>query len=156
MKEKSEFLYPHRIIDTSNIRSLLSSSSSHGLCGGHNLGNTCFMNSSIACLSNCIELTTYFLTEEFKKDLNKDNPRGLGGKLAIEWYKLLYEYWIENNRTGNPSSFKSTIGKKAHRFRGYGQQDSNEFMTFFLDYINEDLNKVTNAPYEEIQEQKDN
>ena len=149
-------IYTRRIINTSDLNKLLKENSSHGLCGSHNLGNTCFMNSSIACLSNCIELTTYFLTEEFKKDLNKDNPRGLGGKLAIEWYKLLYEYWIENNRTGNPSSFKSTIGKKAHRFRGYGQQDSNEFMTFFLDYINEDLNKVTNAPYEEIQEQKDN
>ena len=149
-------IYTRRIIDTSQLKKILDENSSHGLCGSHNLGNTCFMNSSIACLSNCIELTTYFLTEEFKKDLNKDNPRGLGGKLAIEWYKLLYEYWIENNRTGNPSSFKSTIGKKAHRFRGYGQQDSNEFMTFFLDYINEDLNKVTNAPYEEIQEQKDN
>ena len=149
-------IHTRRIINTSDLNKLLKENSSHGLCGSHNLGNTCFMNSSIACLSNCIELTTYFLTEEFKKDLNKDNPRGLGGKLAIEWYKLLYEYWIENNRTGNPSSFKSTIGKKAHRFRGYGQQDSNEFMTFFLDYINEDLNKVTNAPYEEIQEQKDN
>ena len=149
-------IHTRRIINTSDLNKLLKENSSHGLCGSHNLGNTCFMNSSIACLSNCIELTTYFLTEEFKKDLNKDNPRGLGGKLAIEWYKLLYEYWIENNRTGNPSSFKSTIGKKAHQFRGYGQQDSNEFMTFFLDYINEDLNKVTNAPYEEIQEQKDN
>ena len=148
-------IYTRRIIDTSQLKKILDENSSHGLCGSHNLGNTCFMNSSIACLSNCIELTTYFLTKEFENDLNKNNPRGLGGKLAIEWYKLLYEYWIENNRTGNPSSFKNTIGKKAQRFRGFGQQDSNEFMTFFLDYINEDLNKVTKAPYEEIQEQKD-
>ena len=149
-------IYTRRIIDTSQLKKILNENSSHGLCGSHNLGNTCFMNSSIACLSNCIELTTYFLTKEFENDLNQNNPRGLGGKLAIEWYKLLYEYWIENNRTGNPSSFKNTIGKKAQRFRGFGQQDSNEFMTFFLDYINEDLNKVTKAPYEEIPEQKDN
>ena len=149
-------IYTRHIIDISALIKLLNENSSHGLCGSHNLGNTCFMNSSIACLSNCIELTTYFLTKEYEDNLNKENPRGLGGKLAIEWYKLLYEYWIENTRTGNPSSFKSTIGRKAQRFRGYGQQDSNEFMTFFLDYINEDLNKVTKAPYEEIQEQQDN
>ena len=87
-------IYTRRIIDTSQLKKILDENSSHGLCGSHNLGNTCFMNSSIACLSNCIELTTYFLTKEFENDLNKNNPRGLGGKLAIEWYKLLYEYLL--------------------------------------------------------------
>ena len=154
MKEKSEFLYPHRIIDTSNIRSLLSSSSSHGLCGGHNLGNTCFMNSSIACLSNTLELTIYFLTKAYLKDINKENPRGTKGKLAKEWYNLLYQYWIQKTKTGDPSDFKKVISKKASIFRGYEQQDSNEFMIIFLDYLNEDLNKVTKEVYEEISEQK--
>ncbi len=154
MKEQSEFLYPHRIIDTSNIRSLLSSSSSHGLCGGHNLGNTCFMNSSIACLSNTLELTIYFLTKAYLKDINKDNPRGTKGKLAKEWYNLLYQYWIQKTKTGDPSDFKKVISKKASIFRGYEQQDSNEFMIIFLDYLNEDLNKVTKEVYEEIAEQK--
>ena len=154
MKENSEFLYPHRIIDTSNIRSLLSSSSSHGLCGGHNLGNTCFMNSSIACLSNTLELTIYFLTKAYLKDINKENPRGTKGKLAKEWYNLLYQYWIQKTKTGDPSDFKKVIAKKASIFRGYEQQDSNEFMIIFLDYLNEDLNKVTKEVYEEIAEQK--
>ena len=154
MKEKSEFLYPHRIIDTSNIRSLLSSSSSHGLCGGYNLGNTCFMNSSIACLSNTLELTIYFLTKAYLKDINKENPRGTKGKLAKEWYNLLYQYWIQKTKTGDPSDFKKVISKKASIFRGYEQQDSNEFMIIFLDYLNEDLNKVTKEVYEEISEQK--
>ena len=154
MKENSEFLYPHRIIDTSNIRSLLSSSSSHGLCGGHNLGNTCFMNSSIACLSNTLELTIYFLTKAYLKDINKENPRGTKGKLAKEWYNLLYQYWIQKTKTGDPSDFKKVIAKKASIFRGYEQQDSNEFMIIFLDYLNEDLNKVSKEVYEEISEQK--
>ncbi len=155
-KENRKSIYTRRIIDISILNKILSPTSSHGKCGGHNLGNTCFMNSSIACLSNCTELTTYFLSKEYEKDLNKENPRGLQGKLAKEWYKLLYEYWVENNRVGNPSSFKNTIARKAHIFKGFGQQDSNEFMTFFLDYINEDLNKENTVPYEEIEEQRDN
>jgi len=33
-----------------------------GLVGLHNLGNTCFMNSALQCLSNTVSLTNYFLS----------------------------------------------------------------------------------------------
>lgn len=32
-----------------------------GVCGLQNLGNTCFMNSALQCLSNTPQLTKYFL-----------------------------------------------------------------------------------------------
>ena len=57
---------------------------------------------------------------------------------------------------GDPSDFKRTIGQKAVRFRGYGQQDSNEFMSVFLDYLNEDLNKTTKKQYIELKEKGEN
>ena len=149
-------IYTRRIIDTSKINKYLKENSTHGLCGGKNLGNTCFMNSSIACLSNCIELTYYFLCGDYKKDINKENHLGMGGALAESWGNLLKQYWVENTRVGNPSDFKRTIGNKVKIFRGFGQQDSNEFMNFVLDYLNEDLNGTTNKPYIEIESKKEN
>ena len=149
-------IYTRRVINISNISKYLTEESTHGLCGGKNLGNTCFMNSSIACISNCIELTYYFLSGDYKKDINKENKLGMGGKLAKSWGALLQQYWVEKTRVGNPAEFKKTLGDKVKMFRGFGQQDSNEFMNFFIDYLNEDLNGTTQKPYIELDSKKEN
>ena len=47
-------------------------------------------------------------------------------------------------------------GRKAVRFRGYGQQDSHEFMSIFLDYLNEDLNRINKKEYIEMKEKGEN
>ena len=148
-------IYTRRVIDISNISQYLTEESTHGLCGGKNLGNTCFMNSSIACISNCTELTYYFLSGAYKKDINKENKLGMEGRLAISWGNLLQQYWVESTRVGNPAEFKRTLGDKVKMFRGFGQQDSNEFMNFFMDYLNEDLNGTTQKPYIELESKKD-
>ena len=140
--------FTRTIIDLHDLDPYLSKN--HGVCGGHNLGNTCFMNSSIACLSNCSELTAYFLTGKYKHDINKKNKLGLQGKLATAWHGLLEDYWNSKSRTGNPSDVKSTVAKKVKKFGGFGQQDSNEFMTEFLSILNEDLNKSEKKDYIEI------
>ena len=149
-------IYTRRVMDTSKISEYLKPDSSRGRIGGRNLGNTCFMNSSIACLSNTTELTYYFLKGDYLKDINEENRLGMQGELAKSWGELLNQYWVEDTRVGDPSDFKYTIGKKASRFRGYGQQDSNEFMSVFLDYLNEDLNKTTKKEYIEMKEKGEN
>ena len=108
------------IVDIHDLDYLLKKDVNHGVCGGHNLGNTCYMNSSIACLSNCSELTAYFLTGKFKQSINKKNKQGLQGKLANAWYELLKDYWEKKTRTGNPSTVKSTVAKKIKKFGGFG------------------------------------
>lgn len=38
-----------------------------GVTGLNNLGNTCFMNSALQCLSNTAPLTDYFLSDQYQK-----------------------------------------------------------------------------------------
>ena len=148
-------IYTRRVMDISKLGKYLKKDSSAGICGGRNLGNTCYMNSSIACISNCTELTYYFLCGDYLKDINSTNENGMKGILAKTWGNLLEEYWVDNTDVGNPSQFKSIMGQKEKRFRGFGQQDSNEFMSIFLDYLNEDLNSVSKKEYIELDEKKD-
>ncbi|MCQ2820418.1 MAG: hypothetical protein MJ252_24395 [archaeon] len=155
LAQNRKSLYYRRIPDANIIKQFLKKNSRHGLTGSHNLGNTCFMNSSIQCLSNSTELTAYFLSGEYKQDINKHNKLGLEGKLAESWSDLLNDFWIGDSAVSDARDFKSTMAKRKQQYAGYAQHDSHELITYFLDTMNEDLNKVTKKPYEEISERKE-
>jgi len=149
-----------------------------------NLGNTCFMNSTLQCLAHTGPLREYFLSGQFKADLNKDNPLGTGGELASEFAGLLRQMWgvkAEKEKSsskgeiysssrvyspGNfdsglssvtyPRSFKHTLGKFAAQFMGYDQHDSQELCAYLLDILHEDTNRVRKKPYVEKPEQEEN
>ena len=72
--------------------------------------------------------------------------------MANAWYELLKDYWETESRTGNPSTVKSTIAKKVKIFRGFNQQDSDEFTIEFLSLLNEYLNKSDKNEYKELKQ----
>ena len=118
-----------------------------GVVGLQNIGNTCFMNSVLQCLLHCGSLCEYFLTDDYKDALNFTNPLGAGGKLANEFARLVRAIWKPSERVVVPRDLKHVIGEHAPMFLGYQQQDSQEFVTFLLDGLHEDLNLVLNKPY---------
>jgi ubiquitin C-terminal hydrolase len=82
------------------------SSSKPGLCGLSNLGNTCFMNSAIQCMSNVSPLTEYFLSNKYLNELNRTNPLGQNGELATAWADLIKEMWNGQNTYTSPRQLK--------------------------------------------------
>jgi ubiquitin C-terminal hydrolase len=116
-----------------------------GLTGLDNLGNTCFMSAAIQCLSNTAPLLHFFLSDVYRKDINKKNPIGMKGQLATEFASLMQQLWA-GKRSISPRRFRWVLGKYAPRFTGYRQQDSQELLAFLLDGLHEDLNRIMNKP----------
>jgi ubiquitin carboxyl-terminal hydrolase 4/11/15 len=123
-----------------------------GLCGLHNLGNTCFMNSALQCLSNTTPLCEYFASGAFKKDVNPKNPMGMKGQVAQQFGCLLEAMWSGSYTVVSPRQLKLTIGKWAPQFSGFSQHDSQELLAFLLDGLHEDLNEVSKKPFIEVPE----
>ncbi|XP_045153549.1 ubiquitin carboxyl-terminal hydrolase 4 isoform X2 [Echinops telfairi] len=131
------------------------SPSSHvqpGLCGLGNLGNTCFMNSALQCLSNTAPLTDYFLKDEYEAEINRENPLGMKGEIAEAYAELIKQMWSGRDTHVAPRMFKTQVGRFAPQFSGYQQQDSQELLAFLLDGLHEDLNRVKKKPYLELRD----
>ncbi|TFY56337.1 hypothetical protein EVG20_g8964 [Dentipellis fragilis] len=122
-----------------------------GALGLGNLGNTCFMNSALQCLSHIQELSDYFTTGAFEGELNRENPLGMKGAIAETFGALLRRIWSTTSPVGaySPRQFKSILQRFAPQFSGYHQQDSQELVAFLLDGLHEDLNRVKERPYVE-------
>ncbi|KAG8376849.1 hypothetical protein BUALT_Bualt09G0106600 [Buddleja alternifolia] len=143
-----------RVPVSSAVGSGFYGTSALGLTGLYNLGNTCFMNSAIQCLAHTPKLVDYFLGN-FREDLNFGNPLGMNGKLAVAFGDLLRKLWAPGATPITPRMFKSTISSFAPQFSGYNQHDSQEFLSFLLDGLHEDLNRVKSKPYVQAKDEDD-
>ncbi|KAF2821546.1 cysteine proteinase [Ophiobolus disseminans] len=128
-----------------------------GHTGLTNLGNTCYMNSALQCLRSVEELSMYFLSKKWAGDINASNPIGHGGAIAKVYANVLQGiYNIDGSSSFSPKNFKQTLGKANNLFSGYGQQDSQEFVSWLVDALHEDLNRVHDKPYCENPDSDDN
>tara|TARA_B100001063_G_C16719998_1_gene532980 strand:+ start:348 stop:1403 length:1056 start_codon:yes stop_codon:yes gene_type:complete len=112
-----------------------------GLTGLANLGNTCFMNSTIQCLSHTYEFNDFLNTKKYMKH-KKDNVEA---NILVEWDKLRELMWSENC-TISPGGFLSNVHKLAHVkdkqiFTGFAQNDLPEFLLFLIECFHEGISR---------------
>ncbi|XP_065724422.2 ubiquitin carboxyl-terminal hydrolase Usp2 isoform X2 [Drosophila suzukii] len=108
---------------------------SEGLCGLRNIGNTCFMNSVIQCLSHTQELTRFLRSHHGSRSTSTKDQQ-----ILHEFAKLIQEMWTSNVHTVTPMELKRAFSTKHRMYSDYNQQDAQEFLRFFLDSLHSALN----------------
>uniref|UniRef100_A0A674JRX9 Ubiquitin carboxyl-terminal hydrolase n=1 Tax=Terrapene triunguis TaxID=2587831 RepID=A0A674JRX9_9SAUR len=105
-----------------------------GLTGMKNLGNSCYMNAALQALSNCPPLTQFFL--ECGGLVRTDKKPAL----CKSYQKLVSEVWHKKRPSYVvPSSLSHGIKLVNPMFRGYAQQDTQEFLRCLMDQLHEEL-----------------
>lgn len=139
-----------------------------GVVGLYNMGNTCYLNSSIQVLSHTPIFKDYFTSKCYLNDINTTNPLGHEGRLAQVIAVLINSLWKRFNQQVlhqpkrvtapgsyapvsapalTPKTFKESLGKFNEHFAGNEQHDAQELLAFVLDGLSEDLNRVVDKPY---------
>ena len=118
-----------------------------GVVGMNNMGNTCYLNSSLQCLSATIPLTDYFLGYNYRAEINKSSALGTKGKLATAYADLMGSIWSGKNLVLRPKLFKAQLANFSPQFEGSEQHDAQELLALMLDGIHEDLNRIQKKPY---------
>ncbi|XP_071095598.1 ubiquitin carboxyl-terminal hydrolase 2-like isoform X2 [Haliotis cracherodii] len=130
----------------SSLSGALSKNTNGGKVGLRNLGNTCFMNTVIQCLSNTRPLLEYCLKDDYLMDINTTTS-SMKGAIMKAYVNIMQSMWKDRSDTYiSPNAFKTQVQKFAPRFMGYAQQDSQEFLRYLLEGLHEDVNKVTEKP----------
>eukprot|EP00057_Strongylocentrotus_purpuratus_P022869 XP_011677343.1 PREDICTED: ubiquitin carboxyl-terminal hydrolase 20 [Strongylocentrotus purpuratus] len=105
-----------------------------GLTGLRNLGNTCYLNAGIQALSNCPAFAHFFLEcNGFVKTEKKPY-------LAASYQRLMEDIWGRRRPSYlTPSSLVNSVKAVFPMFKGFTQQDSQEFLRCIMDRLHEEL-----------------
>lgn len=104
-----------------------------------NFGVTCYMNSTIQCLSATIMMSKFFIDDRFRYYIQK-NWKGSQGVMPGLYANLIRSLWKNDVEVIKPTSFRNFSGRLNREWAIDRQQDAKEFFDFIVDCLHEDLN----------------
>ena len=118
-----------------------------GIVGFVNLGNTCYLNTTLQCLLHTMPLTYFFILDKHTEVLRKDRPQHV---VTMQWAHVLGVAWKdERTEAISPKNFVRFISevsgalkrqnKLTTEFRVGQQHDMVEFLQFMLDCFHESM-----------------
>ena len=97
-----------------------------------NVGQSCYMNATIECLSNIRRLSNILLKNYGKYDI-KTQP------LVVSYSSLIYELLHEKEKPIKPQLFKEIIGSLNPLFEGNHAADSKDLIFFLIETMHKEL-----------------
>ena len=99
-----------------------------GINGLFNVGNTCYINTSLQCMGHCTMFLKFILSGNFVQKK---------GIIADELRQVYHALWVDNNGI-IPNRFLKYLRQcMSERMEINEQNDMHEFITIFIDKINE-------------------
>ena len=107
--------------------------------GLDNIGATCYMNATLQCLCNIVQLQNYFLNNN---QIFQNSHANLS-KAFCNVLQNLYNF-KKNKKSFAPNNFKNIIGDMNNLFKGIAANDSKDLILFIYEKIHEELNSPNN------------
>lgn len=104
-----------------------------------NFGVTCYMNSTLQCLSSTAVMSKFFIDDRFRYYVQK-NWKGSQGVMPGLYANLIRSLWKNDVEVIIPTSFRNFCGRMNREWAIDRQQDAKEFFDFLVDCLHEDLN----------------
>ena len=119
------------------------------LIGLNNIGATCFMNSTLQCLSQTEALTNYFLKEKNRDKIINNNIAKKNKneyQLSPDYLELIQKLWeINGPKSFSPNNFMKKVNDMNPLFKKGEAGDAKDFIIFVLEQMHKELKKAVKS-----------